>query len=73
MGRTSAVTPPAWLDLPRALDELPLLGDLRRQEVEEHPDARGVAQVGMGEEPEVGGEVGIRADRGGQARAARRR
>src|SRR3954452_17305228 len=35
------------------LDEPPPLGDLRGQEVEEDPHPRRVAQVGMGEEPQV--------------------
>jgi hypothetical protein len=40
-------------------DELALLGDFRREEVEEHPDARGLAQIGMGEKPEIRRELGI--------------
>src|SRR5690348_2465267 len=43
----------------RSLDELASLSDLSRHEVEEHPDPRRMAQIRMGEEPEVGGEFGI--------------
>ena len=54
-----------------ALDELALLGHLGGHEIEEHAHARRMAQIGMGQQPQIGGELrSLGARRTSAARAS---
>ena len=40
-------------EVQRSFDQTALAGNFRHEEVEEDPDARSVAQIGVGQEPEI--------------------